>query len=126
MHLIRNLKKLSSRNYMILSVIWTIVTLYLSLISASKIQKLNVIDIIGIDKLAHLCFYAVFTFLWCSALRDKINIFWKVIFFSISFGILMEILQFYLFIGRAFELADILANILGCFLGSFIFYKFFK
>lgn len=36
----------------------------------------------------------------------------------------MEICQFYLFNGRSFELYDILANIIGSFLGVILFKNF--
>jgi VanZ family protein len=47
-----------------------------------------------------------------------------VLFFSIFFGVLMEIFQLYLFNGRSFELYDILANIIGSIIGVILFQKF--
>ena len=66
----------------------------------------------------------MFSFLWCMALRKKEINFSNVLFFSISFGILMEICQLYLFNGRSFELYDIIANILGSIIGLILFKKF--
>jgi len=48
----------------------------------------------------------------------------NVLFFAISFGVLMEICQLYLFNGRSFELYDILANIIGSVIGVILFKKF--
>jgi len=123
-HLIHTLKKLSNRMYKILAIAWTLLTLYLSLMSARSASEFNLFDFIGFDKLAHLSFYTIFSFLWSMALRETNTGKNFVLFFSVSFGILMEICQFYLFNGRSFELYDILANIIGSFIGVILFKKF--
>ena len=124
MHLINKLKMLSDGFYLKLAILWTAITLWLSLISARSASKFNVWDFVGVDKAAHLVFYTVFGFLWCMALRKKEYVEKFTLFFSISFGILMEICQFYLFNGRSFELYDILANIIGSISGVILFKKF--
>lgn len=124
MHLVSKLKKLSDHFYIRLAVLWTFVTIWLSLISARTASSINIWDFVGVDKLAHLGFYAVFCFLWSMGLRQKSDLKNIPIFFSISFGVLMEICQFYLFNGRSFELYDILANIIGSILGVILFKKF--
>ena len=123
-HLISKLKMLSARIYKIFAFGWTLLTLYLSLISARTATKFNIWDFAGVDKLAHLVFYAVFSFLWSMSFRENKEHKKFVLFFSVSFGILMEICQFYLFNGRSFELYDILANIIGSFAGVILFKKF--
>ncbi|MBK8347598.1 MAG: VanZ family protein [Saprospiraceae bacterium] len=123
-HLTNKLRMLSDRFYIISAVCWTLLTVYLSLISARSASAFNVWDFVGFDKLAHLVFYTMFSFLWCMALRKKEINFSNVLFFSISFGILMEICQLYLFNGRSFELYDIIANILGSIIGLILFKKF--
>ncbi len=96
--------------------------LIISLISGSKLNQLKFIDIIGIDKVGHLVFYTMLSFLWSGAcLRVKRYIFF-VIFLCTTFGFLMEILQFYLFIGRSFELFDALANFTGVLIGIFLYH----
>ncbi len=121
LHLKDNLRKLSNQTYIVLAFIWSAITVYLSLISARSASKFNVWDFVGIDKLGHLVFYSIFSFLWCMGLSrnmlDKKNI----LFFSISFGVLMEICQLYLFNGRSFEFYDILANIIGSIIGVILF-----
>ena len=114
---------MSDKFYFGMAIFWTILTLYLSLISARSASKFNIWDFTGTDKLAHLIFYAVFSFLWCMSLRKR-NVEKKyVLFFSIFFGILMEICQLYLFNGRSFELFDIIANIIGSVVGLILFKK---
>lgn len=92
--------------------------------SARSARSINILEFPGVDKLAHLGFYAVFCFLWGMGLRQKSNLKNIPIIFSISFGVLMEICQFYLSNGRSFELYDILANIIGSILGMILFKKF--
>jgi VanZ family protein len=120
-HLKNNLRKLSDQTYIIFAVVWTGITLYLSLISARSASKFNVWDFVGIDKLGHLVFYSLFSFLWCMGLARNTFNKKNILIFSISFGVLMEICQLYLFNGRSFELYDILANIIGSFIGVILF-----
>jgi VanZ family protein len=121
MHLKDNLRKLSEQTYLILAVLWTGIILYLSLISAQEAKKFNVWDIVGVDKLGHLIFYAVMTLLWSMALARKNPGKKIILFFSISFGVLMEICQLYLFNGRSFEIYDVIANIIGSIIGLILF-----
>ncbi len=121
MHLKDNLRKLSDQTYLILAILWTGVILYLSLISAQEAKKFNVWDIVGLDKLGHLIFYAGMTILWSMAITRKQPEKKIILFFSISFGVLMEICQLYLFNGRSFEIYDIVANIVGSVIGWILF-----
>lgn len=123
-HLKNILIKMSDKFYLGAAVFWTMLTLYLSLISARTAANFNIWDFAGTDKIAHMVFYAVFSFLWCMSLRKR-NVEKKyVLIFSFSFGVLMEIFQLYLFNGRSFELYDILANIIGSIIGFILFQKF--
>ena len=123
-HLKNTLRKLSDNFYRFCALIWTIMILYLSLISANQATKFNVFDFYGVDKLGHIIFYTTFSFLWCMSFRERNTDKKNILIFSISFGVLMEICQLYLFNGRSFELYDILANILGSVVGIILFKKF--
>ena len=84
---------MSDKFYLGAAVFWTMLTLYLSLISARTAANFNIWDFAGTDKIAHMVFYAVFSFLWCMSLRKR-NVEKKyVLIFSFSFGVLMEIFQ---------------------------------
>ena len=113
--------KLSRLVFIRLAVFWTILIFILSVLSAKQINRLNVIDIFGIDKVGHIVFYTMLSFFWSGVFnksrREKIF----VIFLCSSFGFLLEILQFYLFNGRSFDLYDAIANILGVLSGVFFF-----
>ena len=122
-HLIGIIRKLSNKVYALAGIFWTIVIVFLSLVSADQVSVISIWDITGIDKVSHLVSYLLHTFLWCMATRNsKIPVYF-VLIFSASFGIIMEICQFYLFNGRTFELLDVLANILGSLAGIILFKK---
>ena len=97
---------------------WTVVVCYLSL-TDSGLPGIKFRFILESDKYAHIAIYFVLTLLlirsWANAfLTIKIN---YLLFFasvqSISYGILMEVLQKLLTHSRHFDLKDIYANIFG-------------
>ncbi len=75
----------------------------------------------GLDKIAHTVFYIVFSFLWCMTISRKKNRMLMVIIFAISFGVAMEMGQYWMRSGRAFEVLDIIVNTAGAIIGSGIF-----
>ena len=56
MHLQIKHKKLGRSIYFYSAVIWTLVIIILSLLSAAKMKELQVVDILGIDKAGHIFF----------------------------------------------------------------------
>ncbi|MBC7885698.1 MAG: VanZ family protein [Saprospiraceae bacterium] len=124
MHLTDKLKMLSDKFYLRLAISWTLIILWLSLISVHSVSQYSIWNFAGADKLVHVIFYFIFSILWSIGLKNKNSIKKFVLIFSVSFGILMEICQFYLSNGRSFELYDILANIIGS-LGGVILFKLF-
>lgn len=115
--------KLSRKVFIKMAVFWTVLIFILSVLSAKQINRLNVIDIFGIDKVGHILFYTMLSFFWSGVFYNSRNGKFFIIFLCSSFGFLLEILQFYLFIGRSFELYDALANILGVLSGVLLFDK---
>ena len=80
----------------------------------------------GVDKLGHLVIYAVFSILMFFGIvknRKKMptntNALLMVGLCS-AYGVMMELMQFTFFTGRYFEVLDIIANIIGSFIGLFI------
>ena len=75
------------------------------------------------DKLAHILLYATQCILLIACLNKYQN---RKYLFAISatiiFGIVMEIFQSVLNTGRHFDYFDIIANISGSFVGSFLIY----
>jgi VanZ family protein len=75
------------------------------------------------DKIVHACMYLGLTILLCWTFhsehnRDRIIMIFLI---AISFGVLMEIFQFEMGLGRSFEWFDILSNILGALFGAALF-----
>jgi len=109
--------------------IWTLFIIVASLLPKGAMDNAGLIQIEGLDKLVHLCFYMFFVFLWSKLLSQKVG---KVrgariaFYLSIAVGCILELLQHTLDIGRHFELFDILANTIGSILGLTAFYKIIK
>lgn len=115
------LLQLSSRFYTVFAIIWTILTLYLSLLSAKSMSSLNLWKITGLDKLGHAAFYMLFSLLWSMAIaRNKDRRLW-ILMIAIFFGIMMETGQYLMMNGRSFEVLDIVANSVGAMVGMLVF-----
>ncbi len=115
------LNRIPPTTYHFLAWIWLILTLTLSLLSKGTISSLNLWDFVGIDKIGHLGFYAILSFLWFKAMESRSNIAFKIIAGIICFGVFMEYCQYYFTEGRAFEWLDAFANSAGTVLGYFAF-----
>ncbi len=110
------------------AVAWCIFITFLSVKGGINLPE-SIWDFLAWDKLAHAFVYGVFAFLIMNG-DLKRNIFTKksiyiALIISILYGILMEFVQWGFFPGRYFEVLDILANIIGSFIGVYIFNKFF-
>lgn len=90
-------------------------------LSLSSLKGLPKIGFSFSDKIGHLIAYLTLGFLAAWAFRDKIESKIVIIMPIILYGFLIEIAQMTLTINRHFEFSDILANIIGCILGVFIF-----
>lgn len=105
---------------------WTLLIIYLSSGPGAQLP-LDWGDIIGIDKLGHLVFYGIHTFLLAWALKENELLvpgkekYIYVFLTSAVLGIAMEIMQGAFYPNRYFEFLDIFANIIGSFLGMTIF-----
>lgn len=110
------------------AVLWAILLILLSAAPAKSLPKVSLwTDLIGVDKLAHALVYGVFTVLLYLPFRKSvINAgFWSV-FVATAFGGLMELLQATLSTGRAYDLADMLANFVGAVIAYFASYYWIK
>lgn len=76
------------------------------------------------DKYGHLIAYFVLCFLWgWGVYKDKsrtltINLILIILLGGTFYGILLEVVQYQFFPNRFFEYGDILADFLGCLIGS--------
>ncbi len=111
------------------AIIWAVVIFALSISAGVQIPK--ALAKLGTpDKVAHAAAYFVLALLWIQAFYTSQQSFLKSVIWgvgvSISFGILMEIIQFCFFPHRYFEFLDIVANIIGSLLGVLVFYFLIK
>ncbi|MFO8235136.1 MAG: VanZ family protein [Bacteroidales bacterium] len=115
--------------YYLPSVILAIIITYGSLMPSDGDSPLKLIDIEIPDKLTHGTFYFLLTLsILLPVILKKIKIKLKeaIIILSIfSYGLLMEVLQYFFIESRSGEFLDILANSAGIFLG-YIAYLFSK
>jgi VanZ family protein len=107
--------------------VWSLFILLVSWTVAGINLPEKLLDLISTDKLAHFVIYALLTvfFLLGFWIKGRQIIFYPlgliVIISGSLYGVLMEILQYYFFPGRFFEILDIVANISGAFAGFYIF-----
>ncbi len=101
----------------------------LSLVPSPKLPS---VEIDYADKIAHVFVYfiLVLTIIWAFLKKNKhknipFTTLLTIIASSSLYGILIEILQYASKTGRNFEIPDIIANIVGCLFGVFL-YKLIK
>ena len=89
-------------------------------------------EILSFDKIAHIFIFAVLVYLMIIGLRKQYSyVFLRQyalrtsLITGIAYGLIIEIIQYYI-PGRSFELADLLADSAGCFLGLGLFFVVYK
>ncbi|MEI7423326.1 MAG: VanZ family protein [Prolixibacteraceae bacterium] len=105
----------------LVSILYLSVVAGLSLMPSDDVPQIEMFP--GFDKVVHGCMYLGLTVLACWTLHaeiKRIKIVY-VVLFSISWGLLMEISQLEMMLGRAFEWKDELANSVGSLLGAVIY-----
>ena len=96
----------------------------LSLIPSNSLPKLNFKDLVGIDKLGHLFFYGNACFFFLMGRSPKIygmHLFLSTGIPLIGLGLLMELFQAAMLLGRNFDYLDMLANAMGVILAIILF-----
>jgi hypothetical protein len=80
------------------------------------------------DKLVHIFLFAIYVFLWIRGLNNQdifIHVKRNAVYIAILNGVILgggtEILQYFFIPGRICSAYDFLANVLGCFLGWWLF-----
>lgn len=108
-----------------------IIILYGSITSGDNLSKVNFVNIKHLDKVIHLLFYFTLSVTLLSALHKNSEIKHNeaiiiTTIFSISYGLIMEVLQYYAAIHRSADIYDAIANTIGCLIGVFLFRKINK
>lgn len=112
------------------SIVWAIFVLLLTGIPGNYVpETISFLDWASPDKVVHFILFGGQTFLILYAYRDKlsdkqslIKIAVVAIVIGVVYGLLTEILQAYVFIGRDGNLFDFIADMLGALIGFLAFY----
>lgn len=101
------------------AILWTLFIASSCLLPASAFKRYTFDSLFEIDKVVHLVLYFVFVILWAISFLAPFTQRQKIILaaVSIAYGILIEILQSAMSLGRAYDIDDIIANTVGCILG---------
>lgn len=107
---------------MVLSVLWTILTLFALLAPRGAVHIEKSFFIPGMDKIAHFILFAVWFFLVAMAFRTKQkSMSAQMLFVIFSFiAPSTEVIQIFIE-GRSFDWNDLLANMLGLIVGLLIY-----
>lgn len=108
------------------SIIWAIIILILSGLSGDTVDKISFLNIPHFDKIVHAGIYFILCLIIIyesGFLKSKYSFsaLFTILTISISYGILMEIMQEYVFIKRSNDLFDIIANSTGAVFSIFAF-----
>jgi len=111
------------------AIIWSLLILLVSYSVLGLNIPTTIFNVFQTDKVGHFGIYAILALLIVYGLRKngKVGGFllFAVFLWCGFYGFLMEVLQYSFFPGRYFEIADIVANIIGSLIGL-IFYLLFK
>lgn len=100
-----------------MAILWAMISLAACGVNGNSLPKVS-FNLIGIDKLAHFILFGVQSFLIIHAhQRGKSKIDWSHVHLAVGigvvYGILIEFLQYSVFINRSYDYADMLADALG-------------
>lgn len=111
-----------SINYKILTILWAVFILILSITPGNYIPPVE-FKLIAPDTIAHVVFYSVLVFLhlkWKSS--SNLIVIFQILIISIVYGFLIEVIQGTLILGRFYDLFDVLSNSIGSVFGLILFY----
>ena len=102
----------------VLAVLWTIFIASSCLLPAAAFRSFSFDTLLELDKVIHFVLYAVFILLWALAISDvsmkqKIGL----LLIGVTYGILIEVLQSTMALGRSYDIGDIVSNTVGCIVG---------
>ena len=115
------------------SIVWAIFVLILCGLPGKDFPELSFLEWLSPDKIAHLFLFGVQCFLLLKGFRliKQSSRFYKnaVLYsltLSITYGVLVEVLQTYVFIERNGDVRDAIANAIGAFLGVWFYRRLNK
>ena len=116
------------------AIAWAIVILILTGVPSNYIPiKITFLDWASPDKIVHFVLFGGQSFLILYAFRkqyfagnNRYVIATVAIGIGIVYGLLTEILQYYVFVGRNGNYFDFIADVIGAFIGFLAFYLFYR
>ena len=119
--------------YNVFTISWMVIVLLLTLTPGENMPKTALWDeLLSLDKIAHVLIFAILVYLMIVGMSKQYTYLYLrrhalgiSLLTGIGYGILIEIIQQFI-PGRSFELADILADSAGCFLGLGLFFMVYK
>jgi VanZ family protein len=113
--------------------LWAAVILMLCALPGSSFPRLSFLDWLRPDKVVHLIMFGALSFLLIRGFLQQ-NTFHALslhpklyaVSYSIIYGIMIELLQEYIFIWRSGEVFDALADALGAFIGLWAYNYWIK
>lgn len=113
-----------------LAILWACISLAACGVNGQSLPEIS-FDLIGIDKLAHFVLFGMQAFLIIHAhQRGRNKIDWRhvhlAVIIGVVYGVLIEFLQFAVFVNRSYDYADMAADALGaisCYGFTALFYK---
>ncbi len=105
-------------------ILWGILIAVLSLIPGGA-GNFQLFGIPHFDKIGHFGMYGVWTFLFVFALSDRSGTsgnkpMWTSIIIGSITGVVLELGQYFMMLGRSFEIWDMVANTCGAFAGAWL------
>ena len=114
------------------AIIWLLIITTLLCIPGTELPKITWEDKIWFDKWIHALLFMILVILWNKVYSGRKNIhlntrkmFFQIMLAGFVYGILMELVQKYFIPYRSFDVTDILADGVGCFIGYIISVKRF-
>ena len=109
--------------------LWALAIAILSLMPASSIKSWTWDELLQLDKLAHAVLHGGLYVIWMLEMRKsnapgrRMGLLWVA---CAGYGVLLEVLQSKMYLGRHFDVLDIIANIIGLFIAYWLMTKVLK
>ncbi len=109
----------------IIAYVWIVIIAILHAIPGTDVQKFTLSELFLIDKLVHIIIFMIGVYLFATVgkRQQKAQFLRNISLLFVVYGLLLELLQGFIFVGRSADFLDWLADIIGVFLGIWIYKK---
>ena len=119
--------KLLLKYSQLFAILWTILIFVLCSTPGQYIPTTNWLELLSFDKFVHASIFFVMTCLWLiyffKSDKRSLSSVITIVFFCVSYGGLLEIMQAKVFSNRSGDWLDFIANSFGCLMGLWFFNK---